>query len=75
MKKSSETFQFLNWWSDRLIDQCYYNFAEGMGVDQAWLNIVPLFFKEVCVANHKGLNVAYWNLHERKLSIHNEMVF
>ncbi|MBS1627319.1 MAG: hypothetical protein JSR09_10480 [Bacteroidetes bacterium] len=66
--------QFLTWWSNHLIDECYYNFAEGMGVDQTWLNLVPLFFNEVYIAKNKGLNVAYWNLHERTLSIKNNTV-
>lgn len=68
MKKSERADRFLNWWADRLKDQCYYNYAEGMGVDQTWLNFVPLFFETANVFNHKGANVAYWNLHERKLS-------
>ncbi|MBA4197794.1 MAG: hypothetical protein C0459_09590 [Chitinophaga sp.] len=75
MKVTDITKDFLQWWSNHLIDECYYNFAEGMGVDQTWLNLVPLFFDEVIVSNNKGLNVAYWNLHERSLSIkHNSVV-
>ena len=68
MKKSETVNNFLKWWGERLVDQCYYNFAEGMGVDQYWLNLVPLFFDKVYIFNHKGANVAYWNLHERTLS-------
>ena len=75
MKKSETASLFLQWWSDRLIDQCYYNFAEGMGVDQYWLNLVPLFFDKVQIFNHKGANVAYWNLHERTLSKRNNKIF
>ncbi len=59
---------FINWWKERLIDQCYYNFCEGMGVDQAWLDFVPLYFEKVMVLQNKGYNVAYWNLHERSVS-------
>jgi hypothetical protein len=36
-------------------------------VDQNWLNFVPLFFNNVQVLRHPGCNVAYWNLHERRV--------
>lgn len=74
MKITGETMQFLNWWADRMKTQCYYNFELGMAVDQNWLNLVPLFFSDVVISHNKGLNVAYWNLHERKLSINNKTV-
>ncbi|PJE46995.1 MAG: hypothetical protein CUR34_05570 [Sediminibacterium sp.] len=68
MKSSDNTFSFLNWWSAHMKSECYYNFAEGMGVDQIWINLVPLLFKKVLIETNPGLNVAYWNLHERKIS-------
>lgn len=72
MRKSPITQQFLQWWASHMTTECYYNFAEGMGVDQIWLNLVPLLFDRVCIANHPGLNVAYWNLHERHISYLNQ---
>jgi hypothetical protein len=39
-----------------------------MFTDQIWINFVPLFFKKVHVLMHPGYNMAYWNLHERKLT-------
>ncbi|MFZ5978505.1 MAG: hypothetical protein EO766_00800 [Hydrotalea sp. AMD] len=75
LKNNAITHSFLQWWAERLKNQCYYNFAEGMAVDQNWLNLVPLFFDKVAVLQHKGYNVAYWNLHERKLSIRNNTVW
>lgn len=67
-KKSETTALFLQWWERHMRKECYYNFAEGMGVDQNWLNLIPLYFEQVDLFNHKGANVAYWNLHERVLS-------
>jgi len=67
MRNSANTRDFLNWWASHMIGECYYNFAEGMGVDQIWINLVPLLFKRVQIDENPGLNVAYWNLHERKL--------
>jgi hypothetical protein len=75
MRKSKTLTLFLNWWSDRMRTQCYYNFQEGMGVDQNWLNFVPLFFENVVVTRHPGANVAYWNLHEKKIESKDDVVF
>ncbi|MDP5139099.1 MAG: hypothetical protein NWP83_01350, partial [Spirosomaceae bacterium] len=36
-------------------------------VDQLWANFVPLFFENVLVSQNLGLNVGYWNLHERNI--------
>ncbi|MEN9685040.1 MAG: hypothetical protein RLZZ28_826, partial [Bacteroidota bacterium] len=55
--------KFLSWWAEHMQDECYYNFEEGMGVDQVWLNLVPLLFDKVGIVNHPGANLAYWNLH------------
>jgi len=67
-RNCAETHRFLSWWSGHMLTECHYNFEEGMGVDQNWLNWVPLFFEGVTLANDPGLNVAYWNLHERTIS-------
>lgn len=75
MKNNAITQSFLQWWAERLTNQCYYNFAEGMAVDQNWLNLVPLFFENVAIVQHKGCNVAYWNLHERNLTVRNHAVW
>lgn len=68
MKNCPETERFLEWWAGHMHTECHYDFAMGMGVDQLWLNLVPLFFPGVSVFLHPGANVAYWNLHERHLS-------
>ena len=75
MKQHSITDNFLQWWAERLTNQCFYNFAEGMAVDQNWLNLVPLFFEKIAIISHKGYNVAYWNLHERSLALNNNQVW
>jgi hypothetical protein len=68
MTRSAATDSFLRWWAAHMRQECYYRFAEGMGVDQIWLNLVPSFFPETGVFLHPGANVAYWNIHERNLS-------
>lgn len=63
---------FLSWWTDRMKTQCFEKPKQGLNVDQNWLNFVPLYFKNVYVVAHPGCNVAYWNLHERKLENKND---
>lgn len=84
MRNTVQTHSFLLWWADHMKTECFYNFAEGMGVDQIWINLVPLLFKKVQINTNPGLNVAYWNLHERTISLvdkkywvnaNNELIF
>ncbi len=68
LKRTENTFRFLQWWTEREHKMGYYDFEKGMGVDQLWLNFVPIYFEKVFIAFDIGYNVAYWNLQERTLS-------
>ncbi|MGC9124026.1 MAG: glycosyltransferase [Thermoplasmata archaeon] len=72
IKKSIETLKFLRWWQEKLKDYCFMKVEEGLHVDQKWIDFVPIFFKEVYILKDKTYNVAYWNLHERKINIIND---
>ncbi len=67
LKRSQQAFDFLRWWSFRLTDQCRIDFCNGIFVDQLWVNFVPLFHENVGILRHPGYNMAYWNLHERRI--------
>lgn len=58
---------FINWWKERMVDQCYERPKEGLNADQKWLNFLPFYFKKVKAVGHPGCNFAYWNFHERTL--------
>ena len=68
MTRSAVTDRVLHWWAAHMKEECYYRFSEGMGVDQIWLNLVPVLFPETGIFLHPGANVAYWNIHERQLT-------
>ncbi len=68
LKRSENTSNFLNWWSNRLLEYCRIDFCSGMFVDQLWVNLVPIYFNKVSILKNKGYNMAYWNIHERKLT-------
>jgi hypothetical protein len=57
--------RFLAWWEDRLAHACRHDLAAGMHYDQRWLDLAPGLFDEVTVLRDPGIDVAYWNVHER----------
>jgi len=58
----------LEWWDRQCRSNCFYEPQSGLGVDQKWLDLAPSFFEGVHLLRDLGLNVAFWNLHERTLS-------
>jgi glycosyltransferase involved in cell wall biosynthesis len=58
---------FLPWWRERLRFDCLNQPAEGLFVDQRWIDFAPAFF-EPHILKDAGYNVAYWNLPHRVLA-------
>lgn len=67
VKYSEDGLRFVNWWKKRLRNHCLIDKPRGIFVDQKWVDIAVLYFKGMHIASHKGLNMAWWNLSERKL--------
>ena len=57
------TRALLAWWAARL--------RTPDGASQAWLDLAPALFDGVAISRAPGLDVAYWNLHERRLTTWN----
>ncbi|MCP1383785.1 hypothetical protein [Runella salmonicolor] len=68
VRKSQNTFRFLEWWQQRLTDRAYLDLCNGMNHDQLWLNYVPILFENSCIYKNIGWNVGLQNLHERVLT-------
>ena len=75
LKNPELSGHFLDWWKERTYHLGFDKTAEGLFVDQLWFNLVPVFFKNVKISKHPGLNMAPWNLHERKLSGDDSVLF
>jgi len=75
LRRSASAFHLLEWWEERMRELCVIDLREGLFVDQLWFNLVPIYFPDTLVLRHPGANVAYWNLHERRLTEGSEVVF
>jgi hypothetical protein len=67
VRSSSVGRDFLRWWAEKVRKFGYVDPYLGMHGDQRWLDMVPAKFAEVEILRDRGINVGYWNLHEREL--------
>lgn len=67
--KNSETGRHIvKWWCEKLKNQCYADKEDALHVDQKWMDFLPcLYGDKIEILKHPGVNVAFWNLHERKV--------
>lgn len=66
-----EGLRFARWWSDRCLSDGFHETSVGVFVDQKWVNLAPCYFDGCRIYKDPGLNMAPWNLHERKLTEEN----
>jgi len=59
------TTEFLEWWCDRLNRYCFVDLANGMFVDQSWMDFAPTYLESVAIMRDPIYNIAYWNLPHR----------
>lgn len=64
---SSDAAHFLDWWSQNMLDPDKMDYL--WNYDQGWLNLAPAVCSGVHILKDHGCNVAFWNLHERKISV------
>jgi glycosyltransferase involved in cell wall biosynthesis len=62
-----EVDELIDWWSERLRRDCRVDPVWGYFVDQRWFDLAPGFLSDVAIVRDPEYNVAYWNLHARKL--------
>lgn len=66
---TEESRRLLDWWEHRCLNVGFSEGRTGLFVDQKWMNLAPGFFGEMVISRDPGLNMAYWNLHERTLQV------
>jgi len=68
VRASATAHTFLQWWSANCLAHGFSSPQDGLYVDQKFIDLIPAYFPGVHVLRHPGLNVAYWNLHDRSVT-------
>jgi hypothetical protein len=69
LRRGPQAFGLLDWWERRCLAHGFNDQGFGTFVDQKWLDLAPSYFDTVQILKHPGCNVAYWNLHERTVTV------
>lgn len=72
-RRDGDGLACLNWWRERCLEWCYDRVEGDKFGDQKYLNQFPLLFKKVCVIQHKGANLAPWNVENYKYTLDNQI--
>ncbi len=67
LSASAQTDMLIDWWSERLRTDCVVAPAEGLFVDQRWVDFVPGLVPDLAILRDPAYNIAYWNIATRKL--------
>jgi hypothetical protein len=68
IRNTDRAEKILHWWMEKLEAQAFLDYSKGLATDQIWANFFPLFFDDVFISKHYGMNVAFWNIEERNIS-------
>jgi lipopolysaccharide biosynthesis glycosyltransferase len=60
--------KFIEFWKERLKFFCTEKTDDHLFTDQKWGNFLPSFYDDLAILRHPGMNVANWNLENRKFS-------
>ena len=64
---SDEGHRFLSWWAERLRFDAIIDHSDGLFTDQRPIDLAASLF-HIRIVRDPGVNVAYWNLHERPIT-------
>jgi len=67
-KNDKEGLNCLNHWKKQCIDWCYWKVENGKMGDQMYLDKWPKLYNKIKIFDHKGINLAPWNIKKYKLS-------
>jgi len=74
-RNNQETLECLQWWNKRCIEWCYHYYEDGKLADQLYLNDWPERFRDVHILQHKGANLAPWNVSQYKIQQKDGQIF
>jgi hypothetical protein len=71
-RRDEQGIECLRWWRERCIEWCGDKVKDGRYADQGYLDDWPERFSGVKVLQHKGANLAPWNLSNYKIHLDGE---
>jgi hypothetical protein len=74
-RNDSNAIECLRWWRDRCIEWCYDREEKGKFADQKYLDDWPTRFPGTVVTQHKGADLAPWNISGYELSERESSIF
>lgn len=72
---TENSLNILNWWWKQCSEMAFNEVHSGMFTDQKWMSLLTFYFNNILILRAKNLNVAWWNLKERKIEILNSSFF
>ena len=66
-RRDADALACLTWWRNRCIEWCYDLVEADRYADQKYLDQFPLLFRNLKIIEHKGANLAAWNLRNYRL--------
>lgn len=73
-RRDEAGLECLGWWRERCIEWCYNRVEDGRFGDQRYLDDWPSRFPNVHILQHKGIDLAPWNIDNYRLSYQNGKV-
>jgi len=73
--RSGNSEAFLDWWAGKMREKCVIDHRRGYFVDQRFIDLAYTLFDNFHVEKGTGYNVAYWNLHSRRVEYDNDRWF
>lgn len=69
VRNDDEGAEFLAWWGRCIAACCTRDPWGGVSADQRWLDLAVSVFPGVGILRDPGINVGWWNCHERRLAL------
>jgi hypothetical protein len=74
-RRDDDGLSCLEWWRDRCLEWCYDRIEDNRFADQKYLDDWPSRFQNIVVLQHKGANLAPWNVGNYQLSFRKGTIF
>jgi hypothetical protein len=74
-RRDANGLSCLEWWRERCIEWCYDRIENNRFADQKYLDDWPTRFQNVVILQHKGANLAAWNIANYTLTLRDGTIF